>query len=160
MCKFWFNGFLSVTKNYKYVIRIDEDCVIFKFPLDDLMEKFRESNVKYMTPSVYASEDSIGVTNGLKEFSISYASSIGKDNNLRFNHNPYTNIFIMDADYFRSNQVFNNFSRFIDESKCIFINRWGDLPLWGIILSLMDCSIIYIASQVKYYHSSHQLKVN
>ena len=50
MCRFWSDRFLDYTKEYRYVVRIDEDCIIKNFPLSALIQEMQSSNINYMTP--------------------------------------------------------------------------------------------------------------
>lgn len=43
MCYFWFIDFLDYIKDYKYLIRIDEDCFINKFD-NDILKWMEEKN--------------------------------------------------------------------------------------------------------------------
>jgi hypothetical protein len=46
-------------------------------------------------------------------------------------HDPYTNLFIIDCSFFNSCSLFFSFADAIHRAGCIWINRWGDMPLWS-----------------------------
>ena len=49
----------------------------------------------------------------------------------------------------------------VDELNKIFIHRWGDLPLWGEALYYLYSSDDHCKiEELKYYHISHNEKVN
>jgi hypothetical protein len=49
----------------------------------------------------------------------------------------------------------------IDESHGIYSNRWGDLPIWGMILStLIDEKHYRQEKSISYLHGSHNIIIN
>ena len=71
------------------------------------------------------------------------------------------NFIIFDMDYIKSNSVIRNFLHEIDNSHCIYSNRWGDLPIWGMITStLMDNKNYWENKNIKYFHGSHNKIIN
>ena len=47
---------------------------------------------------------------------------------------PYTNFFVMDADYFRRRE---DILQFIAETEAgTYAHRWGDAPIWGATIGL------------------------
>ena len=58
MCKFWFSGFLKYTTDYKYVVRVDEDCVIHFFP-HDTIELMNINQYRLLSASMNESESDI-----------------------------------------------------------------------------------------------------
>jgi hypothetical protein len=74
---------------------------------------------------------------------------------------PYTNIMIVNVEYLRNNLTVQNFLKKIDDSNCIYSNRWGDLPIWGLILSTLVHEKHYCWSTViSYQHNSHNKQIN
>ena len=66
---------------------------------------------------------------------------------------------IIDIEYFRNNKLYNKYLEHIDNTSGIYSNRWGDLPIWGIFLSLFlkknkYYNILFLKG-IKYIHSSH-----
>jgi len=159
MCHFWFDEFLRYTIDYRYVIRIDEDCIIKDFPLDSLIDTMKCELIKYITPRIYG-HDNPDVTIGMQELCNEFVNEQRINISPSFDRNPYTNVFLMDGDYFRGNEIFLSFSRKVNKSGCIYVNRWGDLPLWGCVLSLLDKEIFNITNSIKYIHGSHNEVIN
>ena len=161
MCRFWFSRFLKHTRDYDIVIRIDEDCWIEPFDLHRVLEHMRASGCVYVTPRWVGADDP-SVTDGL----IAVCDAFARDHGLpapSYDRNPYTSVFIMDAAYFRENRIVQAFFRRIEETGCIYRNRWGDLPLWGVLLSCMGlheqercCEELAL----RYLHFSHWHKIN
>lgn len=159
MCQFWFSDFIEYTKNYKYVIRVDEDCLIDYFPLDSFMDELNKGEIKYITPLMYG-RDSEGVTNGLSDFCQYFTKKYNLAKSPRLDLGPYTNVFIMNADFFRNDDIYKAFSREVTDTGCIHINRWGDLPLWGCLLSMHEQGILLESRSIRYAHESHDLLIN
>ncbi len=159
MCQFWFSEFLKHTSEYKYVVRIDEDCFITYFPIDNLISDMESGNSKYITPRIYGL-DSPDVTVGLDKLCDDFVIDQKLEKQAKFDRNPYTNVFILDGEYFRKNKLYAEFSDKVNQTECIYINRWGDLPLWGCILSLIGDDIMAVSESIKYMHGSHNELIN
>lgn len=54
-------------------------------------------------------------------------------------------------------QLVRDFMKAVDESNCIYSNRWGDMPLWGAALALINEPVRFL--NVSYYHWSHKIVV-
>ena len=153
MCRFWFSRFLDYTETYKYVIRIDEDCVIHSFP-KDVIDYMDANNLKLVTARMDNGE-SPDVIVGLQDFVMGLYN---KQIEFKF---PYTNLVIFDADYFRSSSSFKDFVGSVEASNCIYVNRWGDLPLWGVVVQvLMPRESSMEEKRIMYIHGSHNEQVN
>jgi hypothetical protein len=162
MCKFWFDGFLRYTSAYDYIIRIDEDCFLLDFPLRELIQKMKAKDVHYITPSNLKS-DHADVTVGLEEL----ANEFLKSNKslmmdaLTLENNPYTNVFLIDGHWYRENKIFRDFCEKVHASNGIFVNRWGDLPLWGVVIKICEKTPAEILdSRIKYIHGSFGEYIN
>ena len=55
--------------------------------------------------------------------------------------------------WLRTNKIIQSFIKTVDESKCIYSNRWGDSPLWGAAIVLTNQP--YTLLPIPYYHGSH-----
>ena len=74
---------------------------------------------------------------------------------------PYTNFMILNINFFKNNKDVVNILNEINKSDCIFSNRWGDLPIWGYILSYFIDKTYYIEDKnISYIHGSHSKNVN
>jgi len=161
MCHFWSIDFLNYFKEYKFIIRVDEDCVVDTFDLE-ILKDMEENNIYFSTP-MFQGQDERLVIDGLEQlrnkFCESYQIEITKNfNDLKC---PYTNFMIVDVENINKNKIIKNFLNEIDTNGCIYSNRWGDLPIWGVILNtFLDKKHYKEIKNIKYYHGSHNIKIN
>ena len=74
---------------------------------------------------------------------------------------PYTNFMIVNVDFLRNNEIINKILKKIDLSHGIYSNRWGDLPIWGLILSTLINEEYYEEiKKISYYHGSWNKHIN
>ena len=161
MCHFWAIDFFNFLENYKYVIRIDEDCFITKFNPNILNEM--DSNKKYFVSPTFQEQDEPYVIVGMEKLWNTFIT----DNNItpfkefKDIKCPYTNLMILNLEYFRNNPLVVKFLDYIDKSHGIYSNRWGDLPIWGMILSTLINENNYGEDDnISYYHGSHRKQIN
>lgn len=163
MCHFWFIDFLEACKEYDYIIRVDEDCFIQYSPtLHDLAKSMRQRQVKYVTPFL-CPKDNDDVTVGLPELAHKYC----QDNNVsmapwREHKLPYTNCMVVDIKHFLYHSpLYQGYAALVHNSGAIYINRWGDLPLWGVVVTnFLSPGQFEVDSSIRYYHESHKKMVN
>lgn len=163
MCHFWFIDFLDCCAAYDYVVRVDEDCVVSKFPsVLKMVQGMREEGVRYLVPMVCDSIDAPAVTVGLPQLAHDFLVRKGlpvcewKKQQL-----PYTNMFVVDVQFFRGHKLYKEFAERVHESGGIYVNRWGDLPLWGVVVSNMIPKAAFVVEKnICYYHASHGKTVN
>jgi hypothetical protein len=158
MCYFWSIDFLRYLKEYNYVIRIDEDCIIHKLD-SDIIERYTRDNIMFSSAN-YQESDDIDVTVGMDRFFNTFLSenSLSQKNELKM---PYTNFVIINIQYFYHNTIIKKVLEKIKDTNCIFSNRWGDLPIWGYILSyLIDKQYFIEDKNIVYYHGSHAAHIN
>jgi hypothetical protein len=159
MCKFWFYDFIDYLKAYKFVIRVDEDCLIKSFPIDEFIEKLESKQCFYITPLIIP-KDHDDVTLGLDKFCQNFFDNYKPLKAPNLKNNPYTNVFMMDIQFFVNSTLFTTFANEVLETGCIYINRWGDLPLWGAILSMYKPNIMLESRAIRYLHGSHGIMIN
>lgn len=154
MCHFWSISFLEELKEYEYVIRVDEDCTLFEMD-PDLIEEYTRDHI-YFSSAHYQQGDVAEVVVGMKEFFDKDLDRIPPPVRM-----PYTNVMIVNVPYFRSNKKIQDLLSRIDESQCIFSNRWGDLPIWGYLLSYwVDPEHVKEDKTITYHHGSHHTRIN
>lgn len=165
MCHFWFIDFFDYVTDYQYLIRIDEDCFLHRFD-NDILELMEKKNQVFISPyfrKFDVQDVTLGMTELLKKFAI--------DNNIELKNKleeiqesvkcPYTNCMVIDCEYFRNNHTFRKFQKKVDESSCIYSNRWGDLPLWGLVLWYFEDADRYEElTNISYFHRSHGMTIN
>lgn len=159
MCYFWSIDFLNYLKNYEYIIRIDEDCNLINIPTN-IINSCKINNIVFSS-AYFQDEDDVDVTIGMKELFTQFVVSNGikpYNNTIKC---PYTNFMVVNINYFNNNINVQNALNIIKESNCIFSNRWGDLPIWGYILSyLVEPKMYFQDKSVVYMHGSHNKKIN
>lgn len=156
MCHFWFVDFWRYCENYDLIIRIDEDCFI-EF---DIIKMFNELNNKV---SVYGywDKDCDFVTRGLNDFTLKFLLNQNIKKEKKSPGGPYTNIIGLNLKKLRENKLLKSYIEEIDKSDNIYKYRWGDLPLWGEVMHYMYNKDEHIRNnEIKYYHQSHNFKVN
>ena len=136
-----------------------EDCILQELPVDTI-EKYKQDNIKYASAYFQGDDDPRYIV-GLKELFNKYMI----ENNLtRYSNEikcPYTNFMIINIQFFRNNKNVQGILKKIKESKCIFSNRWGDLPIYGYILTyLIDPKNYYEDKNIKYYYENRDKQVN
>jgi hypothetical protein len=158
MCYFWSIDFLEYLKKYDYIIRVDEDCIIDKID-KNIINNYKKDNIMFSS-AYFQGNDELDVTIGMDDLFNSYLkkNNLIKKNDLKC---PYTNFMIINIPYFKNNKNVQNILQEIKNSNCIFSNRWGDLPIWGYILSYLIDKKYYIEDKnITYKHGSHDMIIN
>jgi hypothetical protein len=161
MCHFWSIDFLFYLENYEYIIRIDEDCFVYDFD-EKLLDFMKKNQIQYISPK-FQEQDHPQVIVGMKKMweKYLYENKIKVTTKFEDIKCPYTNLFIMNLNFFRNNESILNFLNYIDECGGIYSNRWGDLPIWGLILTtFVDSSNYSDSTKIVYHHLSHNVKIN
>jgi len=164
MCYFWSIDFLDYLKDYEYIIRIDEDCIITALN-SDIFKKYNEREIMFSCGSnnIAGSIDNENVIVGMRDLFYDFIveNNISPYKSFDEVQCPYTNVMIVNVNYFNNNKIVKSILEKIKKSNCIFSNRWGDLPIWGYILSLLiDSKYYFKDTDIQYYHGSHGQKVN
>lgn len=159
MCYFWSISFLEYLKDYQYIIRIDEDCFIKSIPTN-IIDTYKENNIQFSSP-YFQGPDDPNVTVGMYKFFTDFL----KNNNITgINSNitcPYTNVSIINIQYFRQNPIIIKLLFELNKCGCIFSNRWGDLPIWGYILNyFIQPQFFKEDKSISYFHGSHNVSLN
>ena len=160
MCHFWSIDFLEYLKDYDFIIRIDEDCVINEFDIN-IIDKMIDSNTVYISP-FFQNQDNPDVIVGLE---ILLNNFINENNIIPYKKFeeikcPYTNFMIINIKYFLNHNVIQLFLDYIEKSHGIYSNRWGDLPIWGIILSILTPNNLYSnCIDISYIHDVHLINM-
>lgn len=145
MCLFWFDDFLDYVQDYDEILRIDDDCTLDRGqPEPELPEGV-----------VFASSATQGCD--VPEFTEGMPELFQKIDPLadysKCKH-PYTNVMWLDVKWaLRTRSMKSS----VLESRCIQINRWGDLPLWGFYLKLLGVPIHPL--HLSYFHGSHKYHI-
>jgi len=137
MCHFWSMDFMDYLSEYKYIIRIDEDCFITKFN-ETILEKMKDEEIYFSSP-MFQEQDKSYVIVGLEKLWNNFLKieKFKPYKSFKDITCPYTNVMIVDVEYFLKNDLVYNFLTDVDNSHGIYSNRWGDLPIWGVILTTL-----------------------
>jgi hypothetical protein len=161
MCHFWSLDFLNYLKDYKYIIRVDEDCFINEYDVS-ILDQMEKNNTIFSCP-FFQEQDVDEVILGLETLRNDFCEKNSIRINTKFSdiRCPYTNVMIVDIENICKNQTIINFLNEIDNSGCIYFNRWGDLPIWGVILDTFLTESSYKEEKgIKYFHGSHNKPIN
>ncbi|CAF3985538.1 unnamed protein product [Rotaria sp. Silwood2] len=148
MCNFWFKQVfeLKIIQRYRYMMRLDDDSQLLgKWPnVFEIMAKHkalymanqREVDFEYILPGitlvrnltiVYINKNKITVRNPAM-----FANIFDRTMEIP---NYWNNFEIIDLSFMRRKEVVD-FIQFVDESRGVFLYRWGDAPLRYITLAL------------------------
>ena len=161
MCYLWSIDFLEYFKDYLYIIRIDEDCKIINMD-NNILNNYKDKNI-YFASAYFQGHDSNDVVVGMNDLFNNFIINNNIKQNLDYSQLkfPYTNLMIINIQYFRNNENIKKILNEIKESNCIFSNRWGDLPIWGYILTYLVEPKYYVEDkEISYYHESHSRQIN
>jgi hypothetical protein len=152
MCKFWSYGFINYLKEYDYVIRIDDDCVV----LNDIAPIVKELETKYLVFPFLSGED---YRYRMKEFTKQYFHSDElPDERIR---GPYTNFCGFNLNKIRSNVHIMDFFNTIEINNFVYRYTWQDVQLWGLVMRhILKPEDWEENKNIKYIHLSHLNYVN
>jgi hypothetical protein len=143
MCRFHYQQVWHHLADYKYAVRIDEDCVLKSLP------KPVETNL--MTVAY--------VMNEPHELTNRTLPRLLKDLDLEsfYDHKfPYTNFFITFVPFWLQPDV-QEFLQQVGENPESLRNRWGDLPVLGVALKAFGKwnADLSVDARISYLHLSH-----
>ena len=156
MCSFWFVDFWHFVKKYDQIVRIDEDCKIVFDP-----ERVFESLSTHSIVCACYQGDGHEITKGLGEHSQKFLNGIDMPYHSRPIGGPYTNVCGFSLKDIQKSRRVGEYIQSVKLSNKIYIQRWGDLSLWGeVIHYLLGPSCLKIDQSLVYYHGSHDMWVN
>ena len=158
MCSFWFVDFWKFVEEYDMILRIDEDCII-DFNIYELFIDLQNKTAIYGTWT----RDQDFVTHGLNQFTQQFIKENIQTSSSIISHTPsgpYTNVIGLNLRPLRENTLLQKYIKKVETLNCIYIFRWGDLPLWGELLFYFCNPNSYSKSdKIKYFHGSHNTYV-
>lgn len=153
MCRFQAFDVWNYCREFDYIMRIDEDCIILKCEHDpfDLIAK----NV-YLR-SVYFAE-SHSETNATLPQRIEELTGAKKEDfyNDKF---VYTNVSVSSVQFWLEPKM-NELLKTISCSNEQLENRWGDLPVLGSLLNIFAVGRVGYIKGLSYRHLSHNNVIN
>ena len=179
MISFWYFdvAHLDISAEYDFYLRLDDDCVIGSKGDPTPPAGTRVASAQYSLG------DNHQVVMGMNAFFYDLAhSTLGKERNwtwpwkrdaLPFNEcrgctrkrrdgdgqhvaNPYTNSLWLDLAWVRSVEV-QTVHRAVEATYCVYTNRWGDSPLWGGTMRLLNLPTVFL--NLSYIHGSHRREI-
>lgn len=166
MCFFWFLRFDRYLTNYDWMLRLDDDCILVKnvqFHVKEMPNTvhFASSlwvNLAEGTSDAIRPKDEGGVVVGMRNLTIQFAQEQNLFQDIHSWHAPYTNAMYIDLRWLRNHSVIQKYRQRVEESQCIYSNRWGDLPLWGAAIYLSKEPRYHL--RLPYFHGTHNTLVN
>jgi hypothetical protein len=67
---------------------------------------------------------------------------------------PYSNVMAIDVQWARQDRALRTAFRTVNETRCVWLNRWGDMPLWGATITLVNATASQLFN-LDYFHASH-----
>jgi FkbM family methyltransferase len=164
MCYFWFVAFRNYTLDYEWLLRIDDDVIL----INDIRTIIQSipSSVAVASPRWHnlfrSKHDKINgaISGAVVQGLHNLTNTFGKAHGLNYLHTweaPYTNLMYVNLSWYRTNQLILDFTQAVVETECIYSNRWGDLPLWGAALALVENPDYFL--KISYYHGSHKMLI-
>lgn len=158
MCSFWFVDMFSfkIFEGYDYILRIDEDCEM-KTSIENIFDQLIDSSVNYAICG-NTDIDSSGVTRNMNKTTLSFLNN----NSLKPKSpgGPMTQMIGFNMKLLRKEQLLQEYIIHVHNTKMIYINRWGDLSLWGEVFHYILPGTLKTDKNIKYYHGSHKKNVN
>jgi hypothetical protein len=150
MCWFWYAGFLQFVKDYHWILRIDSDCVM-EVAGDPWLNGLQPgSRIGFMSQ---IDMDASFVIIGMRELFTNLAIERGLNPFPEEWKSPLSNVMAIDVQWFRHDHMARHAFKAVNASRCVWLNRWGDMPLWGATITLLDVPRSHVQN-FNYYHGS------
>jgi hypothetical protein len=156
MCRFHTYYIWQYTRQFDYVMRLDEDCTFTSVAVDPIESL---SGIR----GDFAAADFVPETHELTNrtlapFARKFAAAVHPRVRLAspYNHNfPYTNLYVTRTAFWRQPEIQRFLYAVIRERNSVRF-RWGDLPVMGVALNMFAApGKLYRISQIGYRHASH-----
>ena len=158
MCSFWFEHMFAYKEfePYDYILRIDEDCQM-KTNIENIFDHIYKSETNYAV-CANTDIDHAKVTRNMNKTTLSFM----KNEYLKAKSpgGPMTQMIGFNMKMLRKEKMLHDYIEHVHETKMIYINRWGDLPLWGEVFHYILPGKLKVDKSIKYYHGSHNKHVN
>jgi hypothetical protein len=156
MCSFWFVDFWHFVKEYDAILRIDEDCFIQFIP--DFV--FKKLQYVPIVTGLYEKDEEF-VTKSLNHHTLQFITEkTGTSPTTKSPSGPYTNLCGFSLCELRTLPLLKEYIESVRVSNQIYIQRWGDLPLWGEVNHYLLNNTVYIDPTLSYFHESHCKYIN
>lgn len=156
MCSFWFVDFWHFVKEYDAILRIDEDCFIEFIP-DIVFEKLQQAP---MVTGLYEKDEPF-VTKGLNHHTLQFiGNKLSRSPEPKSPSGPYTNLCGFSLTQLRKIPLLKEYIESVRACNKIYIQRWGDLPLWGEVNHYILGNTLFVDTTLTYFHESHFKYIN
>lgn len=161
MCWFWYSTAWKLldAQGYRFVLRVDDDCVLKEAPWPD--------HPGVISAPLWTNKEAGWVMNGMtKFFQKRYTLPPVQDwlgppvenKNWHIPGSPCTQIMMVDIPAIAKDDRVQELWQAVYDTNCIYINRWGDLPLWGFTVAALDIPLLNMTGW-EYFHGSHHRMV-
>jgi hypothetical protein len=156
MCRFHCYYIWQYTKEFDYVMRLDEDCVLTSAAFDPI-ELLSEACGDFAV-AAFAEETHELTNQTLTLFVNNFIKTIDQPTRKSSPYNqvfPHTNLYVTRTGFWRQPEV-QQFLYAIVCNRDSIRFRWGDLPVLGVALNMFAAPAkIYLMSEIGYRHASH-----
>lgn len=151
MCRFMIYDIWEQCKQYDYVMRIDEDCIIERV-IYDPFSQIENAGLDYFT-SVWWAESHTETNQHLPKV---IQDLTGADPKEFYNDRyPYTNVSLAKVSFMRGLKEL----KLIAENPLQRKYRFGDLPAIGALLNIYAKDKVGTLAGLSYYHASHNASI-
>ncbi len=161
MCRFHIYYIWQYTRQFDYVMRIDEDCTLRCVAADPIQWLLKHG--LDFAAAAFVGESHALTNQTLAPFVNRYASSVARQSHGAepYNHVfPYTNLYVTRTGFWRQPEVQRFLAAVAFERDSIRL-RWGDLPVLGAALNMFaSAGTIAVIPHLAYRHGSHHLTVS
>lgn len=148
MCAFWFyRAWFLVKGDYEYALRVDSDIRLWSLDWPDFPGRINSLR--------FRRGDAARYTKGMHAFFKANFSCLPD-----ITINPYTNLMLVDLSWATTHPTLLRVYDAVEQSNCILINRWGDMPLWGMAMAIFHIVPRDVIVDGEYFHASHHKNVS
>lgn len=151
MCRFFSWQWIRIFKNYKYVMRIDEDVIVHHVDQSPFRYIMQNPNIVY----AYGMETTEKHAETLYTYDVWLSSYLAqrKKSPVDVRYMYFTNVFLTRVDFWLRADV-NEFLQDIDRTGHIYHHRWGDAPIQTSALKIFAQPTQISFMRIDYSHAS------
>jgi hypothetical protein len=156
MCRFHYYDIWNYTRQFDYIMRVDEDCTLMSVAYDP-MEALSLSRGDFAAAD-YVAETHELTNETLAPFAESFAAGFRLQSKRSSCYNqsfPYTNLYVTRTGFWQQPEIQSFLHAVVCEPNALRY-RWGDLPVLGVSLNMFAFpEKVYRIGQIGYRHGSH-----
>eukprot|EP00040_Diaphanoeca_grandis_P036897 m.237682 g.237682 ORF g.237682 m.237682 type:complete len:309 (+) comp33711_c1_seq10:450-1376(+) len=161
MCWFWYSTAWSMLGDlgYEFVLRVDDDCILKSAPWPD--------HPAAIGAPLWTNKEAGWVMNGMTKFfqarytmppKSEWLGPVVENTNWHIPASPCTQIMLVHVPAIVRDPRIQQLWKAVFDTNCIYINRWGDLPLWGFTAAALRIPTLNMTGW-EYFHGSHHRMV-